>query len=78
MIRGSRIWSGTWRTERAASNKIEEQDVEDFYRQRSMLKRSVLPGDVAEAVYFFASDLSEKSTGNVLNVDAGNLAAFPR
>jgi NAD(P)-dependent dehydrogenase (short-subunit alcohol dehydrogenase family) len=78
VIRGSRIWSGTWRSERAASNKIEEGDVEEFYRQRSMLKRSVLPEDVAEAVYFLASPLADKSTGNILNVDAGNLAAFAR
>ena len=44
---------------------------------RSLLKRSVLPEDVAEAVYFFASR-AEKSTGNILNVDAGNLSAFTR
>ncbi len=52
--------------------------MEEFYRNRSLLKRSVYPEDVAEAVYYFASDLSFKSTGNVLNVDAGNLAAFAR
>jgi rhamnulose-1-phosphate aldolase/alcohol dehydrogenase len=78
VIRGSRIWSGTWRSERAASNKIDETDVEEFYRQRSMLKRTVLPEDVAEAVYFLASPLADKSTGNILNVDAGNLTAFTR
>jgi NAD(P)-dependent dehydrogenase (short-subunit alcohol dehydrogenase family) len=38
----------------------------------------VRPEDVAEAVLFFASDRSAKSTGNLLNVDAGNAAAFPR
>ncbi len=78
VIRGSRIWSGTWRAERAASNRIAEEQVEDFYRKRSLLKRSVFPEDVAEAIYFFASDDSQKSTGNILNVDAGNLSAFPR
>ena len=78
VIQGSRIWSGSWRTERAASNRIGEDDIEDFYRQRSLLKRSVLPEDVAEAVYFFASELSAKSTGNILNVDAGNATAFTR
>jgi rhamnulose-1-phosphate aldolase/alcohol dehydrogenase len=78
VIRGSRIWSGTWRSERAASNRIEEQEVEEFYRNRSLLKRSVLPEDVAEAVYFLASPLADKSTGNILNVDAGNLTAFAR
>ena len=49
-----------------------------MYRQRSLLKRSVLPEDIAEAAYFFASDLSAKSTGNILNVDAGNVQAFTR
>lgn len=79
VIRGSRIWSGDWSKERAQANKIEEGDLEDFYRQRSMLKRSVLPEDIAESAYFFAAEhLSGKSTGNILNVDAGNLMAFTR
>jgi NAD(P)-dependent dehydrogenase (short-subunit alcohol dehydrogenase family) len=78
VIRGSRIWSGTWRTERAASNRINEDEVEEYYRQRSLLKRSVLPEDVAEAVAFFASDAASKSTGNIINVDAGNATAFTR
>ena len=78
VIRGSKIWTGTWSQERAAANKISEDELEAFYRDRSMLKRSVLPEDIAEATYFFASELSAKSTGNILNVDAGNLAAFPR
>lgn len=79
VIRGSKIWTGKWSEERAAANKIEEGDLEAFYRERSMLKRSVFPQDIAEAAYFFAADhLSGKSTGNILNVDAGNLAAFTR
>ena len=47
-------------------------DLEEHYRSRSMLKRSVFPEDIAEAIYFFASDMSAKSTGNIINVDAGN------
>jgi rhamnulose-1-phosphate aldolase/alcohol dehydrogenase len=79
VIRGSKIWSGKWSEERAAANKISENELEAFYRDRSMLKRSVLPEDIAEATYFFAADhISGKSTGNILNVDAGNLAAFTR
>ncbi|MBN3801746.1 bifunctional rhamnulose-1-phosphate aldolase/short-chain dehydrogenase [Paraburkholderia sp. Ac-20336] len=78
VIRGSKIWDGKWKEERAATNKIATDDIEDFYRKRSMLKLSVLPEDIAEGVYFFASDLSAKSTGNILNVDAGNAAAFTR
>ncbi|TFW29284.1 bifunctional rhamnulose-1-phosphate aldolase/short-chain dehydrogenase [Duganella callida] len=78
VIRGSRIWDGKWKEERAQSNKIGADDVEEFYRQRSMLKLSVLPEDIAEAVYFLASDKAGKSTGNILNVDAGNAGAFTR
>jgi len=78
VIRGSRIWSGEWRAQRAASNRIPEDSVEQFYRDRSLLRLSVYPEDVAEAVYFFASDRSGKSTGNILNVDAGHVAAFTR
>jgi rhamnulose-1-phosphate aldolase/alcohol dehydrogenase len=78
VLRGSKIWAGEWRQQRAASNKVPEDELEEVYRQRSMLKLSVLPEDIAEGVYFFASDLSAKSTGNILNVDAGNAQAFTR
>jgi rhamnulose-1-phosphate aldolase/alcohol dehydrogenase len=78
VLRGSKIWQGEWRTQRAASNKVSEDDLEEVYRQRSLLKRSVYPEDIAEAVYYFASDLSSKSTGNILNVDAGNAVSFTR
>ena len=37
-----------------------------------------LPEDIAEAIYFFASEASAKSTGNIINVDAGNVQAFTR
>ncbi len=78
VLRGSKIWQGEWRAQRAASNKVAESDLEEVYRQRSLLKRSVFPEDIAEAVYYFASDLSAKSTGNILNVDAGNAVSFSR
>jgi rhamnulose-1-phosphate aldolase/alcohol dehydrogenase len=79
VIRGSRIWDGDWRKERANAYGVDAgEELEEFYRKRSMLKRNVLPEDIAEAVAFFASDASAKSTGNVLNVDAGNAQAFTR
>lgn len=78
VLRGSKIWSGEWRAERAEAYNLDEKDLEKYYRSRSLLKREVHPEDVAEAVYFFASDLSAKSTGNILNVDAGNAASFTR
>jgi rhamnulose-1-phosphate aldolase/alcohol dehydrogenase len=78
VLRGSKLWQGNWRKERAQSNKISEDQLEEHYRQRSLLKRNVFPEDIAEAVYFFAGDASYKSTGNILNVDAGNIQSFPR
>ena len=78
VLRGSKIWSGDWLNQRASTYQTDKEGLEEMYRQRSLLKRSVLPEDVAEATYFFASDLSAKSTGNILNVDAGNVQAFTR
>ncbi|KGJ02724.1 rhamnulose-1-phosphate aldolase/alcohol dehydrogenase [Paracoccus halophilus] len=78
VLRGSKIWSGEWLDQRASTYKTDKEGLEEMYRQRSMLKRSVLPEDIAEGAYFFASDLSAKSTGNILNVDAGNVQAFTR
>ncbi len=78
VLRGSRIWQGEWATQRAAQNKTSVDNLETVYRERSLLKRSVYPEDVAEAVAFFASERSAKSTGNIVNVDAGNAAAFTR
>jgi rhamnulose-1-phosphate aldolase/alcohol dehydrogenase len=78
VLRGSKIWSGDWLDQRASTYKTDKDGLEEMYRQRSMLKRSVFPEDIAEGVYFFAADLSSKSTGNILNVDAGNVQAFTR
>jgi rhamnulose-1-phosphate aldolase/alcohol dehydrogenase len=78
VLRGSKIWQGEWSQQRAASNKISVDQLEEHYRKRSLLQRSVFPEDIAEGVYFFASDLSAKSTGNFLNVDAGNAVSFTR
>lgn len=78
VLRGSHVRTGEWRAERAGSDQLKDEELEEFYRTRSMLKRSVYAEDVAEAVYFFASNRSDKSTGNVINVDAGNAAAFTR
>lgn len=78
VLRGSKIWSGEWLDQRASTYKTDKDGLEEMYRQRSLLKRSVLPEDIAEGVYFFASDLTAKSTGNILNVDAGNKEAFTR
>ena len=77
VLRGSKIWRGDWRKERAETYGIAEDQLEEHYRKRSLLGREVLPEDIAEAVYFFAQGVSAKSTGNILNVDAGNAGRLP-
>ena len=78
VLRGSKIWQGEWLEQRAMIYSTDKEGLEEMYRKRSMLKRSVFPEDIAEACYFFASDASAKSTGNIINVDAGNVQAFTR
>ena len=78
VIQGSKIWQGEWKKQRAASNKISINNVEDFYKNRSLLKVSILPQDIAEGIFFFASSKSQKSTGNIINIDGGNITSFTR
>ena len=79
VLQGSRIWGSGWREERAAAYGIEPEQLEEHYRKRTTLGVNVLPEDIAEAVMHFASPRrSGKSTGNVLNVDGGVAAAYPR
>jgi len=78
VLRGSKIWEGDWLEQRADTYGTDKDGLEEMYRQRSMLKRSVLPEDIAEAAYFLAAETSAKSTGNIINVDAGNVQAFTR
>ncbi|MDH2433420.1 bifunctional rhamnulose-1-phosphate aldolase/short-chain dehydrogenase [Pokkaliibacter sp. MBI-7] len=78
VLRGSKIWTGKWKEERASAYNMSTDELEEHYRQRSLLKRNVFPEDIAEGVYFFAAEASSKSTGNVLNVDAGHAPSFTR
>ena len=79
VLQGSGIWDSGWREERARAYGIAPEDLDAFYRNRTTLGVSVYPEDIAEAVLFFASPTrSAKTTGNMLNVDGGVAAAYPR
>ena len=79
VLAGSRIWDSAWRQERAATYGVAPDQLEEVYRKRTTLGVNILPEDIAEAVAFFASPArSSKSTGNMLNVDGGVAAAYPR
>ncbi len=78
VLKGSRMWSDERRRERAEAYDIGPDDLEAHYRERTLLKVSVYPEDVAEGIYFFVADGSGKSTANILNVDGGNTQSFTR
>jgi NAD(P)-dependent dehydrogenase (short-subunit alcohol dehydrogenase family) len=78
VLQGSSIWSSSWREQRAMTYGIRPDQLEEHYRERTTLKVNVLPQDVAEAVLFLAGDRSAKSTGNIINVDGGVVAAYTR
>ncbi len=79
VLSGSRIWDSSWREERARNYGIAPDQLDEYYRKRTTLGVSILPEDIAEAVHHFASAArSSKSTGNILNVDGGVAAAYPR
>jgi rhamnulose-1-phosphate aldolase/alcohol dehydrogenase len=78
VVRGSGIFEGGWGAQRAAVYGVEEEDLGTFYAQRTLLKREVLPEDVADAVAAIASPEFSHTTGLLVPVDGGVAAAFLR
>jgi rhamnulose-1-phosphate aldolase/alcohol dehydrogenase len=78
VVRGSGIFAKGWGAERAKVYGVEEEKLGEFYAQRTILKREVLPENVAAAVFVLtAGDLSH-TTGLHIPVDAGVAAGFLR
>ncbi|GAA1326455.1 bifunctional rhamnulose-1-phosphate aldolase/short-chain dehydrogenase [Brachybacterium rhamnosum] len=78
VVRGSGIFAGGWGASRAKVYGVEEEKLGEYYAQRTLLKREVLPETVANAVFALtAGDLSH-TTGLHVPVDAGVAAAFLR
>ena len=78
IFQGSQLWSQELREERASAHGVTVEGLEDFYRQRNLLKARVFAEDVAETVLFLASSRSAKTTGAMIPVDGGVREAFPR
>jgi rhamnulose-1-phosphate aldolase/alcohol dehydrogenase len=78
VLQGSAIWGSRWREERAAAYGIHPDQLEEHYRKRTTLLVNIYPKDITEAIAFFASSKSDKTTGCMLTVDGGVPAAFTR
>ena len=75
---GSGIFASGWGANRAAVYGVEEQDLGKFYAQRTILKREVLPDNIANAVFVLCTDQLSHTTVLHIPVDAGVAAAFLR
>ncbi|MFD7862040.1 bifunctional aldolase/short-chain dehydrogenase [Streptomyces sp. NPDC059783] len=78
VVRGSGIFAAGWGAQRAATYGIEEERLGEFYAQRTLLKREVLPEHVANAVFALTGGDLTHTTGLHIPVDAGVAAAFLR
>ncbi|MFD4601367.1 bifunctional aldolase/short-chain dehydrogenase [Streptomyces sp. NPDC058464] len=78
VVRGSGIFAGGWGAQRAAVYGVEEAKLGEFYAQRTILKREVLPEHVANAVFALTGGELTHTTGLHVPVDAGVAAAFLR
>ncbi|MDF2496513.1 MAG: rhamnulose-phosphate aldolase/alcohol dehydrogenase [Arthrobacter koreensis] len=78
VVRGSGIFAGGWGAKRAAVYGVPEDELGKFYAQRTLLKREVLPENVANAAAVLTSSDLSHTTGLHIPVDAGVAAAFLR
>lgn len=78
VVQGSGIFAGGWGANRAAVYGVEEKDLGAYYAQRTILKREVLPDNIASAVFVLCGTDLTHTTGLHIPVDAGVAAAFLR
>ncbi|CAL9598859.1 3-phenylpropionate-dihydrodiol_cinnamic acid-dihydrodiol dehydrogenase [Streptomyces sp. enrichment culture] len=78
VVRGSGIFASGWGAQRAAVYGVPEEKLGEFYAQRTLLKREVLPEHVANAVFALTGGDLTHTTGLHVPVDAGVAAAFLR
>lgn len=78
VVQGSGLFASGWGANRAAVYGVKEEDLGQFYAQRTILKREVLPEHVASAVAALVSEEFSRTTGLLVPVDSGVAAAFLR
>lgn len=78
VVRGSGIFAAGWGANRAKTYGVKEEDLGNFYAQRTILKKEVLPESIADAVSVLTGPDLTLTTGMHLPVDSGVAAAFLR
>jgi rhamnulose-1-phosphate aldolase/alcohol dehydrogenase len=78
VVRGSGIFAGGWGAKRAEVYGVPEEKLGEYYAQRTLLKREVLPEHVAAAVFALTGGDLSQTTGLHVPVDSGVAAAFLR
>lgn len=78
VVRGSGIFASGWGANRAATYGVKEEDLGQFYANRTILKREVVPENVADAVFVLTGPELSRTTGLHVPVDSGVAAAFLR
>jgi rhamnulose-1-phosphate aldolase/alcohol dehydrogenase len=78
VVRGSGIFAGGWGAKRAAVYGVAEENLGEYYAQRTLLKREVLPENIANAAFALCTSDFSHTTGLHIPVDAGVAAAFLR
>ena len=78
VIADSKIWQSGWAEGRAKAYGVQVEELPAYYAKRTLLNEIILPEDIANACFAFVGGLLAKSTGNMLNVDGGIAAVFPR
>lgn len=78
VVRGSGIFASGWGANRAATYGVAEEDLGQYYANRTILKREVVPENVADAVYVLTGPDLSRTTGLHIPVDSGVAAAFLR
>ncbi|HET7385296.1 MAG TPA: bifunctional aldolase/short-chain dehydrogenase [Nocardioidaceae bacterium] len=78
VVSGSGIFAGAWGSNRAKTYGVAEEDLGKFYAQRTILKREVLPENVANAVSALTGPDFSHTTGLHVPVDGGVAVAFLR
>ena len=78
VVRGSGIFAGGWGANRAKTYGIDEAELGQYYANRTILKREVVPENVADAVYVLTGPELSRTTGLHIPVDSGVAQAFVR